>query len=69
MEQTSDELMLYSASVYVIRTDQPDRLMSFFAGLGLSFKAEKHGKGPEHWACQVGDFVLEIYPLKKKPEP
>ena len=30
--------------------------------MGLSFKEEQHGDGPVHWASQVEDSVLEIYP-------
>lgn len=57
-----DQLDLYDAKTYVIRSAKPDLLMVFFHRLGLQFKREKHGDGPEHWACQVGDAVLEIYP-------
>jgi hypothetical protein len=43
-----------------------ERLKGFFEGLGLKFVLEKHGDGPEHFSCQVGEKVLEIYPKKEK---
>ncbi len=36
--------------------------VSFYQVLGLKFKPEKHGTGPEHYSSQIGDVVLEIYP-------
>ena len=30
----------------------------------LRFNEEKHGNGPTHYACQIGDIVVEIYPEK-----
>lgn len=57
-------------NVYVIHTDDVDRLRTFLEGFGLSFVREQHDlksakKGAVHYACQVGERVLEIYPEKK----
>jgi hypothetical protein len=52
-------------TVMVIRTLDVDRVRAFLEGMGLAFVEEKHGSGPVHHACQVGDTVLEIYPTKK----
>ncbi len=46
----------------VIRAANPERLSRFYEALGLSFDLERHGKGPEHYACRVGKSVFEIYP-------
>lgn len=56
-----DQLDFFNSDTYVIRSSKPDFLMAFFTRFGLTFKREKHGTGPEHWACQVGEAVLEIY--------
>lgn len=48
----------------VLRASDPERLAPFYEALGLSFRKEKHGRGPEHLAAELGSSVLEIYPLK-----
>lgn len=50
--------------VFVIFTPEYDRVTKFFEAMGLEFKREKHGKGPEHFACEHNGFVFEIYPSK-----
>lgn len=52
----------HNQNTYVLRTDDMDKLVSFFSDLGLTFKTEKHGSGPEHYACEKNGKVLEIYP-------
>lgn len=51
-------------SVLVLRVDDMERTRMFFEQMGLTFVKEKHGKGPEHYACEHGENVLEIYPVK-----
>jgi lactoylglutathione lyase len=34
----------------------------FYELLGLEFVSEKHGSGPTHYACRLGEAVMEIYP-------
>ena len=34
----------------------------FYECLGLSFRAEKHGHGPQHFAAVMGSTVFELYP-------
>ena len=36
----------------------------FYECLGLSLKLERHGRGPEHYAAEVGASVFEIYPSR-----
>jgi hypothetical protein len=47
----------------VLKTRQVDRLRAFYQALGVGLAQERHGDGPAHYAGQVGDAVLEIYPL------
>jgi len=47
----------------VLKTRQVDKLLAFYQFLGIAFIQEQHGKGPVHFAGQVGGTVLEIYPL------
>lgn len=35
----------------------------FYERLGLSFRREQHGSGPEHLSTVLGGVVLELYPL------
>lgn len=47
--------------IYVPR-EEISEVVQFLEGMGLSFEREKHGFGPEHWACEREGRVLEIYP-------
>lgn len=49
-------------ALLVLRAKDPTTLADFYAGLGFEFKKEQHGKGAVHYACLIGDCVLEIYP-------
>jgi hypothetical protein len=55
-------LQWYDENTLVIRTKQVLDYLAFFNALGLTFKREQHGDGPWHYACQVDNTVLEIYP-------
>lgn len=46
----------------VIRSADPLKLARFYGAFGLVFDLERHGVGPEHMACRIGNSVLEIYP-------
>jgi lactoylglutathione lyase len=50
-------------SLVVLKTRQVDALRRFYGSLGIELAQEQHGKGPVHFAGQVGDVVLEVYPL------
>jgi hypothetical protein len=52
-----------SLKLLVLKTSQVDRLRAFYRYLGIDLTEERHGTGPLHHAGQVGDVVLEIYPL------
>ncbi|RYG56290.1 glyoxalase/bleomycin resistance/extradiol dioxygenase family protein [bacterium] len=51
-------------SLLVLRTPEPKALLPFYEALGLEFVEEQHGNGPLHFSSTLGEFVLEIYPLK-----
>lgn len=53
-------------AILVIRTDNIIKMKDFFNKFGLDFEKEQHGQGPEHYACQIGNDVFEIYPEGKK---
>jgi hypothetical protein len=50
---------------FVIRATDPEEVHQFFHRLGLTFAKEKHGSGPEHYACEQNGVVFEIYPATK----
>src|SRR5436305_3862908 len=52
-----------SLKLLVLKTRQAERLRAFYESLGVSFTQEKHGDGPPHYAGQLGEVVLEVYPL------
>lgn len=52
----------YDDNTYVIRVRDIDKLKGFLGGFGLTFVKEKHGGGPEHYACERDGKVLEVYP-------
>jgi lactoylglutathione lyase len=52
-----------SLKLLVLKTRQLERVRTFYEALGVSFVEEKHGNGPVHYAGQVGETVLEVYPL------
>lgn len=55
--------MSISLSLLVLRARNVELTRDFYEALGLQFQLEQHGSGPSHYASQMGDLVLEIYPL------
>lgn len=52
-------------SLLVLYTSQLEECRDFYAGLGLTFTAERHGQGPEHYAAVLADgTVFELYPAR-----
>ncbi|MFD5143503.1 glyoxalase/bleomycin resistance/dioxygenase family protein [Streptomyces sp. NPDC058401] len=50
-------------SLLVLYTPRVEDCRRFYADLGLAFTAERHGRGPEHYAAVLPDgTVLELYP-------
>lgn len=47
----------------VIFTSRLEECRRFYGGLGLDLAAERHGRGPEHFAAVLADgVVFELYP-------
>jgi lactoylglutathione lyase len=49
-------------NLVVLRAPDLQRAVDFYSLLGLSFTKHAHGKGPEHYAAELGGLVFEIYP-------
>jgi catechol 2,3-dioxygenase-like lactoylglutathione lyase family enzyme len=49
-------------NLVVLRTPDLARAVEFYSRLGLQFTKHRHGKGPEHFAAELGDGVFELYP-------
>ena len=58
-----------SLSLLVLRTEDLERSVRFYRTLGLRFAEEQHGNGPVHYACELGETVLELYPAKPGSAP
>jgi len=56
-------------NLIVLRARDATRLASFYSELGLNFVRHRHGAGPEHFACEDGSGVFEIYPTNADAEP
>ena len=54
-------------TLLVLYTTRLEDCLRFYRGLGLSFTAERHGGGPEHYAAVLaGDgVVIELYPARE----
>lgn len=52
------------ANLLVIRSPDIDHAVTFYQAMGMVFDRHAHGKGPEHYASEVGGFVFEIYPQR-----
>jgi hypothetical protein len=52
--------------VYTLRLEE---CRTFYGRLGLTFTAERHGQGPEHYAAVLADgTVFELYPARPDRE-
>jgi catechol-2,3-dioxygenase len=52
-----------SLSLLVLKTHQIDVMRSFYETIGIELTEEQHGTGPVHLAGNIGDVVVEVYPL------
>jgi catechol 2,3-dioxygenase-like lactoylglutathione lyase family enzyme len=60
---------LPSMNLVVIRSPDIDKAAAFYQVLGLNLVKHAHGSGPEHYACEMGKCVFEIYPITPKSAP
>lgn len=49
-------------NLVVIRASNLEHATAFYRLLGLDFVKHRHGNGLEHFACDLGTVVFEIYP-------
>jgi lactoylglutathione lyase len=49
---------------FVLYTNDMVAKRQFYETIGLDFVEERHGEGPEHYACDLQGMILEIYPLR-----
>jgi catechol 2,3-dioxygenase-like lactoylglutathione lyase family enzyme len=56
-------------NLVVLRSSNMERAVAFYRELGLVFTKHAHGKGPDHYASEVGGFVFELYPLTQAQTP
>jgi lactoylglutathione lyase len=51
-----------SLTLVVLRSPDIERAATFYRGLGLALTTERHGTGPIHYSCALGETILELYP-------
>ncbi|MFT3765666.1 MAG: VOC family protein [Minicystis sp.] len=61
--------MVLAVSLVVLRCNDVATTRRFYEALGLVFSTEKHGSGPEHFSCRIGDTVVELYPAPAGAAP
>lgn len=49
-------------SLLVVRVADLAASRQFYERLGLTFRTEQHGSGPEHLSAVIGGLVMELYP-------
>lgn len=52
----------WKLNLVVLRVADLAAAAKFYELFGLTFTAEKHGRGPEHLAAESQGVVLELYP-------
>ena len=52
----------------VLRAADLSRSHDFYTCIGLDLQLEQHGAGPQHYACEMEGFVVEIYPARSTDE-
>lgn len=55
-------------NLLILRFNNIDRASQLYAALGLTFRKEQHGKGPEHYSYKMDGMVFEIYPRRDADE-
>jgi len=49
-------------NLLVLRCRNFEKCRTFYELLGFQFIEHAHGSGPKHFACEIADFVFELYP-------
>jgi lactoylglutathione lyase len=50
-------------NLIVLRVRDIREAALFYEALGIRFKSEKHGAGPEHFSGCIGSVLFELYPI------
>ena len=50
----------------VVRTSDPKRLADFYSLFDINFDYHRNGNSPFHYGGEIGNVLMEIYPLSKK---
>lgn len=50
----------------MIKTNQLETTRQFYQSIGIQFQKHQHGKGPAHYAAELGSLIFEIYPLSDR---
>lgn len=53
--------MLAPTHALVLYSPTPSDTVRFYTRLGWRFRKVRRGRGPAHWTCDHGGFVVEIY--------
>lgn len=53
---------MLSFNLIVLSVQDIEKSKNFYSCLGLNFIQEQHGNSPMHYACNLNDIVLELYP-------
>ena len=57
------------ATLLVLYCARLEECRRFYGDLGLSFTAEQHGQGPQHYAAVLAEgLVFELYPARPDRE-
>lgn len=48
-------------NLVVLRVADLERSVAFYRAIGLDFARHAHGTGPQHYACESGGLVFELY--------
>jgi len=51
-------------TLLVLRCSDIKQTKAFYERLGMEFIQEQHGNSPIHYATQMGEMLLELYPSK-----
>ena len=54
-------------NLVVLRCGDVEASRRFYESLGVRFTSHAHGSGPEHYASESDDVVLELYPAEDGP--
>jgi predicted enzyme related to lactoylglutathione lyase len=63
-ESNPNEASTTELNLVVIQASDLEASKAFYECFGLIFGREQHGRGPEHYASEVGNVIFEIYPLR-----